>query len=160
MIKVEKSILIQRPIQEVFDFVGNLQNGPQWQSAVLEAKQTTEGELGVGTKFTSVRKFMGQKLEAIIEFVAYEPNKKIVFKSTSGTTPFVETYLFESIAEGTRFTSILELQTGGIMGLADPLIASSIKRETDATFGDLKAILESKVMGGIPMGSSPDRLTV
>ena len=46
------------------------------------------------------------------------------------------------------------------MGLADPLIASSIKREVDANFGDLKAILESKVMGGTPMGSSPDRLTV
>ena len=48
MIKVEKSILIHRPIQEVFDFVGDLQNGPQWQSALLEAKPTTEGELGVG----------------------------------------------------------------------------------------------------------------
>ena len=25
---------------------------------------------------------MGQKLEAVIEYVAYEPNKKTVFKST------------------------------------------------------------------------------
>lgn len=145
MIKTEKSIIIDRPVEEVFAYVSDLQNSPQWQNGVLEARRTTKGALGVGTQYTSVRKFMGRRMEAVIEFVAYEPNKKIAFKSTSGTTPFEEYFLFESTAEGTRLTSVLELQTGGLMGLADPLIAGSIKRQMDANFGDLKDLLESRV---------------
>jgi hypothetical protein len=31
------------------------------------------------------------------------------------------------------------------MGLAEPLIASGVKREMDANFGDLKDMLESRV---------------
>lgn len=146
MIKNEKSIIIHRPIEEVFAFVGDLQNGPQWQNALLEVRCTTEGALGIGTQFTSVRKFMGQKMEATIEFVAYEPNNKIAIRSTSGSTPFEQSFLFESTAEGTRLTSILELQTGGLMGLADPLISASVKREMDADFGNLKDLLESRVI--------------
>lgn len=145
MIKSEKSIIIHRAVEEVFAFAGDLQNGPQWQNGLLETRRTTEGAPDIGARFTGVRKFMGRKLEAIIELVAYEPNKKIVFRSSSGPMPFVESYLFESTAEGTRFTSVLEGQTGGLMGLADSLIAGSIERETEANLGDLKAILESKV---------------
>ncbi|OGO71472.1 MAG: hypothetical protein A2Z49_12115 [Chloroflexi bacterium RBG_19FT_COMBO_56_12] len=146
MIKNEKSIIILRPIEEVFAYISDLQNAPQWQSALLESRRTTEGALGIGTQFTSVRKFMGQKMEATIEYVAYEPNHKIAFKSTSGSTPFEETYLFESTAEGTKLTSVLVLQSGaGIMGLADPLIAASVRREMEANFGDLKDMLESRI---------------
>jgi len=88
MIKVEKSIIIHRPIEEVFAYVGDLRNAAQWQSGALEVRQTTESPLGIGTKFTFVRKFMGRKMEASNEFVEYEPNTKVTFKSTSGPTPF------------------------------------------------------------------------
>ena len=88
---------------------------------------------------------MGRKLESGIEFAAYEPNKKIAFKSISGTSPFEQSFLFESTAEGTRLTTRLELQTTGLMGLAEPLIASGVKREMDANFGDLKDMLETRV---------------
>ena len=145
MVKNEKIITINRPVEEVFAYVGNLQNGPQWQSGLLEVRRKTAGTPGVGTQFTSVRKFMGQKMESGIEFTAYEPNKKIAFKSISGSSPFEQTFLFESTAEGTRLTTRLELQTSGLMGLAEPLIASGVKREMDANFGDLKDMLETRV---------------
>ena len=145
MIKKEKTIIINRPIEEVFAFVGDLETGIQWQSALLEVRRTTQGPLGVGTQFTSVRKFMGQKVEATVEYVAYEPNRQIIFRSISGATPFEQSFLFESAAEGTRLTSILELQTGGLIGLADPLVSAGVNREMDASFGDLKDLLESRV---------------
>ncbi|MGB3714816.1 MAG: SRPBCC family protein [Candidatus Promineifilaceae bacterium] len=149
MVRNEKVIVINRPIAEVFAYVGDLQTGPQWQSALLEVRRATDGPLGIGSQFTSVRKFMGRKVEAGVEIVAYEPSSKLAIKSISGATPFEQSYLFESTAEGTRLTTVLELQTGGgLMGLADPLIAASVKREMDASFGDLKDLLESRVTAG------------
>ena len=145
MIKNEKSIIIQRPIEEVFAFVSDLQNATQWQSGVLEVRRVTEGPLGIGTQFAFVRKFMGRKMEAISEFVAYEPNSKVVFKNNSGPMDFENSYLFEATDEDTRLTSILEMQPKGFISLAEPLIDAGLKREMETAFGDLKDLLESRV---------------
>jgi uncharacterized membrane protein len=144
MISNEVSITINRPIAEVFSYVSDLQQGPQWQSGLLEVRRTTEGPLGTGTLFTSARKFLGRKMEAKIELVAYEPTNSFAIKSISGT-PFEQSYLFEAVAEGTRLTTVLEMQTAGFTGLAEPLIASSVRREMDGDFGDLKDLLEAQV---------------
>ena len=139
------SIIIHRPIEEVFAYVSNLQNGPQWQTGLFEVRRLTQGSLGIGSQFTSVRKFLGRKLEGGVEIVAYEPNSKTTIKSTSGSVPFEQSFLFEPTAEGTKLTTEIELRTVGFMGLAEPMIAGSLKREMEAAFGDLKDMLESRV---------------
>jgi uncharacterized protein YndB with AHSA1/START domain len=143
MVTNEKIITINRPIEEVFAYVGNAGNGPKWQSALVEASRITKGPQGVGTQFKGVRKFMGSKMESVMHYTTYELNKKVVFKSDSGSMPFVQTFLFEPVAGGTRLTARLELQTSGLMGLAKPLIASGVKREVDENFGILKDLLEN-----------------
>jgi len=145
MITNEMIITVKRPIKEVFAFVSDLQTGIQWQNGLLEVKRTNPGPLGIGAQFSSVRKFIGRKVESDVEFVAYEPDQKIAFKSISGDTPFEQTFLFESMPEGTRLTSRIELQTTGLMGMAEPLVASGLKRETAANINALKALLESRV---------------
>jgi uncharacterized membrane protein len=145
MVTNEKIIMINRPIDEVFAYIGDLENGPKWQKALLEAWRIDGGPLGTGSKFSSVRKFMGRKLASIVQFTTYELNKKIAFTSISGSSPFKQSFLFEPTAEGTKLTTRLELQTGGLMGLAEPLIASGLKREVDKSFGVLKEMLERKV---------------
>lgn len=145
MITNEMIITVKRPIKEVFAFVSDLQTGIQWQNGLLEVKRTNPGPLGIGAQFSSVRKFMGRKMESGVEFIAYEPDQKIAFKSISGASPFQQTFLFESTPEGTRLTSRFELQTAGLMGMAEPLVASGLKRETAANFDALKALLESRV---------------
>ncbi len=145
MVTNEKIITINRPVEEVFAYVIDLQNGPEWQSGLLEVRQVTQGSPGVGSQFVSVRKFLGRKLEAVIEIVAYEPNRKAAIKSDSGSVPFEESYLFEPTTEGTRITTITHLHTSGFMGLAEPMIAGSLKREMDTAYGDLKDLLETRV---------------
>ena len=145
MIVVEESVVIDRPIEEVFAFVADQSNAPRWQSGLLEVRRTTDGPLGVGTKHTAARKFMGRRLEAVNEYVVYEPNKEITFKGIAGSSVFQHSYITESTAEGTKLTSRMEMQPKGFAGLAEPLIASSLKREFVANLGELKDLLESGV---------------
>ena len=63
MIKNEVSLIIQRPVHEVFDYISDLENACQLQPGLLDVRRITEGPLGVGTRFQSVRKFMGRRLE-------------------------------------------------------------------------------------------------
>jgi uncharacterized protein YndB with AHSA1/START domain len=146
MIKVEKSIIIQRPIEEVFAFVADQRNAPQWQHGLLEVRRTNEGPMGVGTKHALVRKFMGRKLEANNEYVTYEPNREVTFKTTSGPMPLEASYLTESVPSGTKLTSKIEMQATGFIGLAEPLIGASLRREMDAAFGELKDLLENQAV--------------
>jgi uncharacterized protein YndB with AHSA1/START domain len=143
MIRAEQSGIVDRPIEEVFAFIGDQTNTPQWQAGLLDVRRTTEGPIGVGTKHTFVRRFMGRRLEADNEYVAYEPNKLITFKTTTGPVRLLASYFFEAIDEGTRVTSRVEMDASGFMSLAEPLIAAGLKREMKAATRALKDLLEN-----------------
>ena len=146
MIKTEMSIIFHRPVQEVFDYISDFKNGPQWQIGLQGVGRITEGSLGVGTRFTSMRRFMGRKMESGIEFTAFELNKKLAIKSYSGSSPFKQTFLFEEIPGGTLINTVFELELGSIMNLAEPLIAPAVRREMKTDFDNLREIIESRVI--------------
>jgi len=87
MVKVETSVVINRPIAEVFEFVVNPEKWPQYDSGLLEAAKTSKGPMDVGATWQEVRKFLGRRIESTNAVTAYEPNKKFSFKSTSGPFP-------------------------------------------------------------------------
>ena len=148
MINVEHSVIVKRPIEEVFAYVSDLRHSKEWQSGLLEVRKTTEGPLGVGTQFVFVRKVMGRKMEGGSEFVQYEPNTKVTFRPISGPATGEASYLFESTTEGTKVTSKIEMQFGGFFGgLAEPLIAVSLRRDMESGFVELKNLLENRVAG-------------
>ena len=150
MIKVEKTGVVDRPIEEVFAFIGDQQNAPRWQAGLVEVKRVTEGPPGIGTKHTLVRTFMGRRMEASNEYVAFEPNKLITFKSTSGPVAFEASYLFQAVAGGTQVTSRIEMDAKGLMSLAEPLIARGLRREMDEAFVTLKGLFETSAMATSP----------
>ena len=144
MINVEDSIIINCPIEEVFAFVADQTNGPQWQDGLLEVRRITDGPVGVGTKHTAARKFLGRKMALTNEYIQYEPNKQVTFKGQSGSMHFETSYLTESTTSGTRLTCQMQMEQGGLFGLAEPMIAKSLKRDFAANFRTLKALLESQ----------------
>jgi uncharacterized membrane protein len=43
MVKLEQSIMINRPVEEVWKFMSHWENGPKWDCGVVEARQISEG---------------------------------------------------------------------------------------------------------------------
>lgn len=146
MINVEDSIIILRPVEEVFAFVADQTNAPKWQDGLLEVRRITDGPIGVGTKHTAVRKFLGRRMELTNEYVAYEPNRRVAFRGDSGSMRFEVSYLTEPTANGTKVTCQMQMEQGGLFGLAEPLMAHSLKRDFAANFRDLKALLENQAV--------------
>ena len=146
MIKVEKSIVIDRPAQEVFAYVSDHTNAPHWQRGLLEVRRETEGPIGVGTRHTLVRAFMGRRMEASNEFTQYEPNRLVSFKVTADSVTAQGWYVVEPAGSGhTKLTSRIEMRPSGLIRLAQPLMAASLSREVVANLSDLKRLLEVKV---------------
>ena len=145
MIKIENSYVINRPIEEVFEFLANAENNSQWQSSTQEVKKTSEGATGVGTTFTSVGQILGRRLESSLEYTAYEPNKRLAGKTTSGPIPFQFVNTFEPVAEGgTKVTTSGEGDVGGFFKLAEPLVARMLERQFKTDSANLKDLLESQ----------------
>jgi uncharacterized protein YndB with AHSA1/START domain len=144
---VTTSIVIQRPVEEVFAFVTDARNNPQWQSrsGLQRSQQLPEGLVGVGTRIIEVWKFMGIESESTSEVTEYEPHRKYTRHAVSGSSPItVGTLAFEPVARGTRLTALIHVQTGGPFAIAEPLLASNVKRGFDETFATLKALLEGQ----------------
>src|SRR5262249_29528094 len=146
MIHIEERVTIDRPIEEVFAFVSDFRTASQWQSGVVDVRLTPEGPVGVGTRATFVRVFLGRKLEMTVEMVEYAPPTKQVFKTISGPMPGTVSRRFERTAEGTTVSQVIEGQAGGVFAVAEPLVARSLSRGVKASFGDLKDLLESRTV--------------
>ena len=144
MINVETSIMINRPIEEVFTFLTDARNIPQWDSGLVDIRQTPQSPVGVGTRITEVRKFLGRKMETTSEVVEYEPSTKYTRKG-GGPFPITGSFTFEPTTEGTKVIWTFKMQPGGFFALAEPLVTRSLRRQLEAGLGDVKDLLESRV---------------
>jgi uncharacterized membrane protein len=144
MVTHEVEITINRPIHEVFAYVSDFKNSTKWQSGLVEVKGISDGPMTVGSQFTGVRNFVGRRFEAVVKMTSFEENKQFAYKSTSGTAPFEQSFLFEPTSGGTKVSTKFEMETSGLMGLAKPLIASGLKRDMSADFETLKNQLENR----------------
>jgi hypothetical protein len=143
MVRIEQSVEIDRPIEDVFAFMTNFENITSWEAGILEAGQVTPGPLGPGARGRDVRKFMGKPTETVYEVIAYAPPHKFAVRSLSGPTPVEASYAFESVANGTRVLSVAELGIGGLMRIASPLLGRLINRQHAQDLRKLKAVLEA-----------------
>ncbi len=144
MTKLEQSVVINRPTEEVFAFVADIEKMSQWMSELVEAKQTSEGPVGVGTTYMAVATPLGRRAESTQDVVEYEPNSKFAIKSTSGPVASKDEFTFESVAGGTKVTRVTEAELGGFFKLAEPLVARMLKRQFETNFANLKDILEAQ----------------
>ena len=143
MNKIELSTMINRPVEEVFAVLSNPENYPKWISTSREAKITSQGPIGVGTRYRAVATFLGRRIETEVEFTEYEPNRKIAQKSISGPFPAENSSTFERVDGGTRVTLTLRGEVGGFFKLAEPLLVSMLKRQSEADLANFKDLMES-----------------
>lgn len=144
--KLEQSIVINRPVEEVFAFVSDLTNDDQYISGRLETRRTTPGPTGPGSRFDTTSKFLGRRIESSMEVKEYQPNKKVCSRSLKSPVQFTDCRVFQAEGSGTRVTITLETDgTGGLFKLADPVIARLTGRQMEVDASTLKELLESRV---------------
>ncbi len=142
MISVESRVEIARPVEAVFAYVSDVTNDRRWQTDLGEVK--LEGPLAVGGKRIEIRTFLGRRVENVSEITAFEPNRTIAFRGTSGPVRANMTYDVAPSNGGTTFTLSAEMDARGFFKLADPFLGRALKRSMEASLGNLKDLLETE----------------
>ena len=142
---IEREIVINRPIEEVFDFVADGRNEPHYNPDSLHTEQTWGEGIGSGTRFRSEGKMMGRRLEVVYEVGTYERPTQLslhLIKPPPGMDlRGVQT--FEVVAGGTRTRWSYELEPRGIFKLMTPLITRMFDQRIQQMLTNLKRLLES-----------------
>ena len=144
MITWEESIIINRPQQEVWDFLSNPANLAKWGSSTEFAEWTSEGPHGVGSTAREVGKAMGRKVEAISEITVWDPPNEHSRKYISGPLKAVQaTMKFEPTENGTQFTAYGQGTFGGILKIVEGLVSKLSKKQMNKDLEALKKLLEA-----------------
>jgi len=145
MAKIEESVMIDRPVEEVWKLTTDLSKVPKWDTHVLEAKQTSAGPLGLGATLE-----LREKIENIIttqsqRVTEYEPNRKFSVEATSGPGKgTMITFGMETVEGKTRFTSSDNVRLNGFYNLVGPFVTRMLRKAVANSVGNVKRILESE----------------
>ncbi|PNI07263.1 hypothetical protein CXX84_16915 [Arthrobacter sp. AFG7.2] len=122
---VEESVVIDRPPQEVFDFLSKFENIAVYDSSVTSSGQIGEGPLAVGTRGRGTSKIMGRQFDWTVEIAEFDRPRRMMSRSVEGKLDFTVTFTLEPANGGTRLTQRIDAASGlgGVFGkLADPLV--------------------------------------
>lgn len=144
MLEYTESVVIHRPLMEVFAYMQDIQREHEWQPNLREAEQIPTGEPAIGTRRRYVSEFMGRRFENIYIYTAYEPGRQVSYESAAGSdTQAAGEILWEETTEGTRVTMRFTAEPSGLLKLVPrSLIASAAQRELRETLAKLKDLLE------------------
>jgi len=143
MIKFEHSIIINRPLDEVWNYLSNVENMPKWDRGVLEAKQTSEGLPGVGSTVQTRRQLLGWQRIGKLRISEYVPNKIISLQGSLGSMTAQIRYAFEPVEGGTRMTGTSEVELGGLWKLITPILTPMLERDGREDLANVKRIMEA-----------------
>ena len=142
MPSAQRTVIINRPSEEVFSFFTDPDNDQRWRPLVKEI--SSEGPVGVGTRIHQVVAGPGGRgLPADLEVTAYEPPSRYAFRVTAGPVRPKGRFKFTPDGDSTAVTFTIDAHLGGIkrLLLSRP-VQSSMDREV-AALDRAKEIIES-----------------
>jgi carbon monoxide dehydrogenase subunit G len=134
--------VIDRPPEEVFDFVADEENEPRYNPQMRRAEQISEGPIGVGTRFRAETVSMGRAVPMVIEFTGFDRPTRIEETAHMSSMDLHGRLTFEPVPPGTRMRWSWQLQPRGVLRLMGPLVASMGRRSERRIWTGLKRLLE------------------
>ncbi len=141
------SVVIRRPVDEVFDYMNDIDREHEWQPQLREAEQIPPGPPAVGSRRRYVSDFMGRRVENTYVIRTCEPRSRMVLE-TAGDSALKATseILWEEVPGGTRVTMAVDGSPKGALRLVPRrLLEATFESQLRDTLGRLKRRLEDAV---------------
>jgi uncharacterized membrane protein len=136
-VRFDLEVTIERPVGDVFAYISDVCNLPEWQESALSAEWIEEGR-----RFRERRSFLGRTAESELEVTAFEPSRRFDVKALTGPLKFEIRHSFSPAGDGTLLRVGAEAATGGAMRFAAAMAKSQVERQLRSDLQRLKEVLE------------------
>jgi hypothetical protein len=146
MNEFEITIVIERPMEDVFAVLTDVSKAPAWTPGLTEVRRSGDGPLQVGTTLFYTGSFLGRSYESastITEFVASE---RFASKTTSGPFYLEIASRLEPVANGTRVATVYRGESHGFFKIAEPIVTRLARKQFETANVNLKALMEEKAL--------------
>jgi len=143
MSQISSSITINRPIEDVFAVLTNVENTEKWFPGNVKEWWTSPPPRGVGSTRRARVKMGLMTAENDAVTTVYEPPHRAGLKGQSKNAPFEAMLTFESVDGGTRVESNIELFITGVAKLFGGMFMRWYQRSWDQGLVNLKRMMEA-----------------
>ncbi len=143
MFTIIEEALIARSAEDVFDFLTDGRNRPLWDTQVISEELTSPGPVGVGSTIHTRMRTMGVETDFDWRVTQFARPTRMAIVSTTGILPTAFAFRFTMVADGCRVSATVEGNPTGMMRLAEPLIAESVRSNLAAGLARAQAVLEA-----------------
>ena len=138
----ERTVTVNRPARDVFDYLADGTHNREWRAGVIEIERTSLAD-GEGATYRQVLAGPGgRRIDGDYRVTVFDPPRRLEFHVIAG--PARPTGVFELTENPDRSTRVrfsLDLKPAGIMKLMTPMITKQVRHEV-AQLDNLKTILE------------------
>jgi len=145
MVRVERKIVINCPLEKVFQFVTNPENWTKYVTSLVDVRDLSNQDVSPGTTFKWTYRMLGMNFHGRGEVTENVKNKKFGMKM-EGNFPIKETYTFSKAENGTELNVEIEYDMPGkIMSIvANKSIMEKInKKEAENVLTKIKILCEA-----------------
>jgi polyketide cyclase/dehydrase/lipid transport protein len=140
---VQGDIVINRPIDEVFDFVADERNEPKYNPQMTLAEMVTQGPIGVGSKFHCVMTGAGAT-DVAVEFTEFVRPRRLGSTSHISNMDINGILLFEPQGQSTKLKWLWKIEPRGFLKLVGPMVRRMGERQELAIWTGLKKVMEAQ----------------
>ena len=139
------TIMINRPIEEVFDVATCQERCVVWRGPITVATKTSDGPVQVGTTYEHQVKFLGITVVARPVITVWDPPHRAEIENNAAPITYHLSFSCEAKNGGTELTTVIEADTrGAFKHILDELVYQALTRQHGSDLETLKALLESE----------------
>jgi carbon monoxide dehydrogenase subunit G len=140
MARVKGEMLIDRPVEDVFDFAADTRNEPQFNPAMTGVELLTPLPIGRGTRF---RARMGRAgMQMLVELTEFDRPYRLGSCTTSSMMQTSGALTFAGVGDGTVMNWDWQVHPKGWMRILGPLVAPLGGRMERRIWTSMKRLLE------------------
>lgn len=137
------TVVIKRPIKQVFEYVANPHTVLEWQQDV-DSIEIQGDELAAGVMVHEKRRYLNQPINTSYTISRYEPHSEYWLSSKISFIKYEAGASFEEVDGGTQVTLVFRIDMSGFTKVMAPMVLQRFSRQYEQNVVRLKEILEAK----------------
>lgn len=129
MVRLHETRLIERPVDEVFEYTADFENVAEWDPGIASATRVGDGPIGVGSKYDVVVSFGASQIPMTYEITEFAENERVVLVGKGENIEAIDEIRFDDHGDGrTVVDYTADLRFHNFIKYVTPLMGPIFKR--------------------------------